>query len=108
MSIGSMITQASQGVWGLRSASTSLLRQPPEPRSSTGAWGAVATAAMSGVGSAVGSTISALGGGAGDFGALLTMQIEVQRQMAVVSMLSNVEKSKHETEMAPIRNLRVG
>lgn len=39
---------------------------------------------------------------------LLNKQIETQQQMQVVSMESNVEKSKHETQMAAIRNVRVG
>jgi hypothetical protein len=37
---------------------------------------------------------------------LINQQIMVQQQMQLVSMESNVEKSKHETMMAPIRNLR--
>jgi hypothetical protein len=44
----------------------------------------------------------------GDFQSLLNAQMEVQRVMAMVSMESNISKSRHETEMAPIRNLRVG
>ena len=43
-----------------------------------------------------------------DSATLLNMQIEAQREMQNVSMLSNVEKSKHETQMAAIRNIRVG
>lgn len=39
---------------------------------------------------------------------LLQMQIEAQKQLMVVSMASNIEKSKHETEMAAVRNIRVG
>ncbi|MBX7143313.1 MAG: hypothetical protein K1X79_02570 [Oligoflexia bacterium] len=39
---------------------------------------------------------------------LLNKQIESQQQMQLVSMESNVEKSKHETQMAAIRNVRVG
>ena len=46
--------------------------------------------------------------GMGDFTGLLQQQIEIQRVMQIVSMASNVERSKHETEMAPIRNMRVG
>ena len=43
-----------------------------------------------------------------EYGALLQMQIEAQKELQVVSMISNVEKSKHETQMAAIRNIRVG
>lgn len=39
---------------------------------------------------------------------LLNQQIQIQQVMQTVSMISNVERSKHEIEMAPIRNMRVG
>ena len=38
---------------------------------------------------------------------LLTQQMELQQQMMTVSMHSNVEKTRHDTRMAPVRNLRV-
>jgi len=38
---------------------------------------------------------------------LILTQIEMQREMQVTSMISNVEKSKHEARMTPIRNIRV-
>ena len=44
----------------------------------------------------------------GDYASLIQQQIEVQKQMMLTSMISNVEKSKHETQMAPVRNIRVG
>lgn len=37
---------------------------------------------------------------------LLNKQIEVQQQMMLMSMSSNIEKSKHETQMAAVRNIR--
>jgi hypothetical protein len=37
---------------------------------------------------------------------LLQTQMEFQRQMQVVSLRSNSEKSKHEARMAAIRNVR--
>lgn len=43
----------------------------------------------------------------GSYAELLTLQIEVQQQMAAVSMVSNIEKSKHETKMAAVRNIRI-
>lgn len=43
----------------------------------------------------------------GGFQQLLNQQMEVQLAMQTTSMQSNVEKSKHETRMAPIRNIRV-
>lgn len=38
---------------------------------------------------------------------LLNQQIETQKQLQLVSMSSNIEKSKHETNMSTIRNMRV-
>lgn len=43
-----------------------------------------------------------------EYASLLDKQIEVQLQMQLVSMYSNIEKSKHETQMAAVRNIRVG
>ena len=37
---------------------------------------------------------------------LLNKQMEMQQQMQLVSLYSNVEKSKHETQMAAVRNIR--
>lgn len=77
----------------------------PEPKSRVGA-------VMGNVLSTVGSLMA---GGATQFSGidptymeLLNQQIEVQQQMQLISMHSNIEKSKHETQMAAIRNLRVG
>lgn len=39
---------------------------------------------------------------------LINRQIEVQQQLQLVSFESNIEKSKHETQMAAVRNIRVG
>lgn len=38
---------------------------------------------------------------------LIEQQIEVQVQMQTTSMQSNIERSKHEAMMTPIRNTRV-
>lgn len=43
-----------------------------------------------------------------EYNDLISKQIEIQNQMQMVSLQSNLEKSKHETEMAAIRNIRVG
>ena len=37
---------------------------------------------------------------------LINKQIEVQQQMMLMSMSSNIEKSRHETQMAAVRNIR--
>ena len=39
---------------------------------------------------------------------LIAAQVEIQKEMQITSMISNIEKSKHETKMTPIRNIRVG
>jgi hypothetical protein len=49
-----------------------------------------------------------VGSGGEDLTQLLNMQIQIQREMQVVSMISNIAKSQHEMEMAPVRNMRVG
>ena len=38
---------------------------------------------------------------------LIMAQIAMQREMQVTSMISNIEKSKHEARMTPVRNIRV-
>ena len=40
--------------------------------------------------------------------ALIREQMRVQEQMQNTSMISNIEKSKHESKMSAIRNIRVG
>ena len=94
------------GEYGISSGNSSLLRVAPEPKSSLGSW--VSSVASTGlnIASAVIPGVDALG--SQDLTSLLNMQIQIQQQMQVVSMISNVERSKHETEMAPIRNMRVG
>jgi len=38
---------------------------------------------------------------------LIAQQIELQREMLQVTLFSNLERTRHETQMAPVRNLRV-
>jgi hypothetical protein len=108
--------RSSDGTWGVASGSQGMLRFGPEPRSG-GSWVASATKALAGVAAAAFAPTglgAAAGGIAGvgnipaDAGLLLAEQVRIQREMQIVTMISNVEKSKHETEMAPVRNLRVG
>jgi len=63
---------------------------------------------LQGGASLLGKTAGAVMDLAPDYKALLEKQMYVQQQMQVLSMESNVEKSKHETSMAVVRNLRVG
>ncbi len=85
-----------------------LARYIPEPQNRLGF-------GLSSIGSVVGGLASTLGGGSAPSGTispeyrdLLERQIEIQTQMQLVSMESNIEKSRHETQMAAIRNIRVG
>jgi len=39
---------------------------------------------------------------------LLDKQSEMQEQMLIVNLYSNILKSEHESKMAPVRNIRVG
>jgi hypothetical protein len=107
MSTLNSIRFASDGSFGVSVGDSPLLRAAPEPRNSLGSW--VQTA-----GSAVASTASALTGigssvmDGASITNLLNQQIQIQQVMQTVSMASNVARSQHETEMAPIRNMRVG
>ena len=88
--------------------SISLDRIPPKPPTSVGF-----SAAMGWVKNMLGSfadtTTGLTGSGLnGDYSSLLAAQMQMQKEMMVVSMISNVEKSRHETQMAPVRNIRVG
>lgn len=62
----------------------------------------------------LGSVASSLSGGSvfpgvqSEYADLLNKQIEMQQQMQMVSMFSNIEKSRHETQMAAVRNIRAG
>ena len=43
----------------------------------------------------------------GSFGELIQVQIDAQKELQSTTMVSNVEKSKHESKMSAIRNIRV-
>ena len=77
----------------------------PEPASRAGE---AFRSVLSGVASMAGRAMSALPSAEGDYGQLLALQIQMQQEMQRVSMESNIEKSRHETQMAAIRNIRVG
>lgn len=44
----------------------------------------------------------------GSFAELIQAQIQSQMEMQTTSMVSNIERSKHESKMTPIRNIRLG
>ena len=45
-------------------------------------------------------------GMAGDYGPLLALQLKMQQELEATTLLSNIEKTKHEAKMASIRNIR--
>ena len=55
---------------------------------------------------AVGKAAS-IAGVDGDYAGILQQQMEMQRQMMMVSMISNTERTRHETNMVGVRNMRV-
>jgi hypothetical protein len=102
MSDGISIKPVSAGSLALSMGASSLTRMLPEPRSSLASFGqSVLSTGMGAIG-------SVMTGGSMDLTSLLNTQIQIQQQMQVISMASNIAKSQHETEMAPIRNMRVG
>ncbi|MCB0344217.1 MAG: hypothetical protein KDD66_03835 [Bdellovibrionales bacterium] len=47
-------------------------------------------------------------GVSGEFSHLINLQLDAQREMQQTTMVSNIERSKHESKMAALRNVRVG
>lgn len=48
-------------------------------------------------------------GGLGDNPqSIIDQQIELQQEMLQITLVSNLERTKHETRMAPVRNIRLG
>lgn len=82
-----------------------LLQFTPEPRHSPGLG---FSSVMTGLGQAAKIGLSAFPGVNLEYVDLLNKQIEVQQQMQLVSLHSNIEKSRHETQMAAVRNIRTG
>lgn len=56
--------------------------------------------ALGAVGAASGASIG------GDFQSLLNLQMQAFEEMQMLTMVSNIERSKHDTKMAAIRNIR--
>ena len=83
---------------------TNLLRFVPEPQSKLAStFGQVLNA----VGQ-VADTASSVVGMDPSYQALLEKQIQMQEQLQMVTMESNIEKTKHESKMSAVRNFRVG
>ena len=91
----------------LSSATSSAKQYLPEPatsgygvfRDAVGLVGDIGSAALN---ATVGTTV----GAGGDFQSLLDAQIKAFEEMQVLTMVSNIERSKHDTKMAAIRNIR--
>ena len=83
---------------------SSIGRFIPEPQSNLGT---VFRSMLSSVLSSLGDASASFSAVNPEYQLLLQQQIELQRQMQLVSLYSNLEKSKHDTAMAPIRNIKV-
>jgi proteasome assembly chaperone (PAC2) family protein len=84
--------------------SSSLVRPAPEPRSTLGSWGA---SVISSVGKTV-ADIVVPELNIGSLNEMLSKQFYIQQVMQQVTMASNLLRSQHDAEMAPIRNMRAG
>jgi hypothetical protein len=102
-----LVRSMSDGTLGISVGGSPLARSAPEPRNSLGTWLSTAGSAVASVGSTV-ADITVPGMNIGSLTDLLNQQIQFQQIMQRVSMASNVLRSQHEAEMAPIRNMRVG
>lgn len=100
------IRSLSDGSYGVSVGGSPLTRSAPEPRSPLGSWAATAGSVVNTVATTLPDVGSVLDGAG--IVKLLNDQIQIQQVMQSVSMFSNVQRSRHETEMAPIRNMRVG
>jgi hypothetical protein len=91
----------------LNNGSSGLVRMPPQPRNTLGA---SFRSILSGVANMMGDGVGAALSGTLDptYSNLIGQQIAMQQQMQLVSLHSNIEKSRHESKMAAIRNVRAG
>lgn len=64
-----------------------------------------AAAALGGLGGGGGGGAGGLGD-TGDLNNLFNQQLELQRELQVFSMMTNIAKTEHETRMAAVRNMR--
>ena len=85
----------------IMSSMTKFQRMMPTPKSST------AKSVFSTLGDVASSALGMNGSSLGEYADLINTQIQMQQEMMTVTMVSNIEKSQHETRMAPVRNIRV-
>lgn len=94
------------GVASLTIGDSNINRFIPEPSNGLGDF---FKGIVGGLGSAVTGAIEpALMGIDSQYLPFIEAQIHAQEQLQLVSMYSNIEKSKHESKMVAIRNVRVG
>lgn len=100
------LVSSSNGNLGVSVNASTLFRAAPEPRNSLSS--AVKSLAATGS-DFMGGVLPGLDPFAGaGLDTLLNQQIQIQLVMQKVSMASNIARSQHEMEMAPIRNMRLG
>lgn len=99
------MTDAIRPTFGAVSPDSPAVRYTPEPDG----FGAKLGQIVGGVGSAAAAVAGgALGGLDPTNQLLIAEQMRAQKEMMMVSLISNISKSEHETEMAAVRNVRVG
>ena len=92
------------GVSASSSSSSSAIAQTYQPDPSTSTSDGLVSA-LENTASAAAGVLS--GADMGNLENLINTQMKFQEQMQAITMVSNIEKSKHDTRMAPIRNIRV-
>ena len=98
------MSSSSVNLEGLGQVTSAVARYLPEP-AATGV--GLFKDVMDVVGSVAGSVVGGVPGSAtGDFAELINLQIAAQEEMQTTTMVSNIEKSKHESKMSAIRNVR--
>lgn len=103
--MSSTIGESSDPVAQVRPYYQNIETYNPEPRNTVGSvFGSLLGVAKSALGGAVPTSV----GIEPEYASLLSEQLHQQEQMQLVSLYSNIEKSKHETQMAAIRNVRAG
>lgn len=102
MAVDNIKSSVQQSVAQIK-AQLGLNRFTPEPTSSISK---TFKSLLAGASSAFSGTVSNVVSIDPAYAQLIEKQMEVQQQMQLVSLHSNIEKSKHETKMAAVRNVR--
>ncbi|MDC0357835.1 hypothetical protein OAO01_03395 [Oligoflexia bacterium] len=102
MSIDQLKTSVDHSI-GMIKQRIGMNRFYPEPKSGIAK---TFSTVLNGVGKMLGGSVGAFSEIDPGYRELIEQQMEVQKQMQLVSLYSNIEKSKHETNMAAVRNVR--